>query len=111
MKRDNNLIILLLFMLGCGLFVELNFRYWYAFMEQYMMFQTTSDYLVRHLTEPGGMVGYLTDFISMGFYYPLCAAIVIALIAGAVSYSFHRFLKACGVERSMLIAVAPATRW
>ena len=56
MKRDNNLIILLLFMLGCGLFVELNFRYWYAFMEQYMMFQTTSDYLVRHLTEPGGMV-------------------------------------------------------
>ena len=109
MKRDNNLIILLLFMLGCGLFVELNFRYWYAFMEQYMMFQTTSDYLVRHLTEPGGMVGYLTDFISMGFYYPLCAALVIALIAGAVSYSFHRFLKACGVERSMLIAVAPAT--
>jgi hypothetical protein len=109
MKRDNNLIILLLFMLGCGLFVELNFRYWYAFMEQYMMFQTTSDYLVRHLTEPGGMVGYLTDFISMGFYYPLCAALVIALIAGIVSYSFHRFLKACGVERSMLIAVAPAT--
>lgn len=109
MKRDNNLIILLLFMLGCGLFVELNFRYWYAFMEQYMMFQTTSDYLVRHLTEPGGMVGYLTDFISMGFYYPLCAALVIALIAGVVSYSFHRFLKACGVERSMLIAVAPAT--
>lgn len=108
MKQHKNLIITLLFMLGCGLFIELNFRYWYCFMEQYMMFQTTSQYFMQHLTEPGGMVEYITEFISMGFYYPLCAAVVIAIILGVISLSFNRYLKACGIERGMLAAIIPA---
>ncbi len=108
MKRDNNLIILLLFMFGSALFIELNFRYWYTFMEQYMMFQTTSNYLMQRLAEPGGMVEYVTEFISMGFYYRLCAAVVIALILGLISLCFNRFLKACGVDKGMLVAIAPS---
>ena len=108
MKRDNNLIILLLFMFGSALFIELNFRYWYTFMEQYMMFQTTSNYLMQRLAEPGGMVEYVTEFISMGFYYRLCAAMVIALIVGYISLCFNRFLKVCGVDKGMLMAIAPS---
>ena len=38
---NNNTIILFLFIIGSFLFIELNFRYWYRFLEQYMMFQTT----------------------------------------------------------------------
>lgn len=38
---NNNTIILFLFIIGSILFIELNFRYWYRFLEQYMMFQTT----------------------------------------------------------------------
>ena len=108
MKNRNNFILLLLFVLGCGAFIELNFRYWYCFMEQYMMFQTTSRYLLQHLTEPGGMVEYITEFVSMGFYYPLCAAAVIALLIGAITLGFNRFLKACNIEKSMLAAIAPS---
>ena len=37
---NNNTIILFLFIIGSILFIELNFRYWYRFLEQYMMFQT-----------------------------------------------------------------------
>lgn len=37
---NNNTIILFLFIIGSFLFIELNFRYWYRFLEQYMMFQT-----------------------------------------------------------------------
>lgn len=36
---NNNTIILFLFIIGSILFIELNFRYWYRFLEQYMMFQ------------------------------------------------------------------------
>lgn len=36
---NNNTIILFLFIIGSFLFIELNFRYWYRFLEQYMMFQ------------------------------------------------------------------------
>ena len=90
MNKHNNTIILLLFTLGCGLFIELNFRFWYCFMEQYMMFQTTARYFIQHLTEPGGMTEYITEFLSMGFYYPLCAATTIALVLSATSYGFYR---------------------
>ena len=41
---NNNTIILFLFIIGSFLFIELNFRYWYRFLEQYMMFQTTGSY-------------------------------------------------------------------
>lgn len=95
-------------MLGCGAFIELNFRYWYCFMEQYMMFQTTTRYFMQHLTEVGGMVEYLTEFVSMGFFYPMCAALTIALIMGAISYSFHRYLTSCNCHKGMFAATIPA---
>ena len=36
--------IFLLFLVGSFLFIDLNFRYWFHFMEQFMLFQTTSVY-------------------------------------------------------------------
>ena len=50
---NNNTIILFLFIIGSILFIELNFRYWYRFLEQYMMFQTTGSYFQDRLAEPG----------------------------------------------------------
>lgn len=91
-------------MLGCGAFIELNFRYWYCFMEQYMMFQTTTHYFMQHLTEVGGMVEYLTEFVSMGFFYPMCAALTIALIMGGITYCFHRYLTSCNCHKGMFAA-------
>lgn len=44
---NNNTIILFLFIIGSILFIELNFRYWYRFLEQYMMFQTTGNPLAE----------------------------------------------------------------
>lgn len=50
---NNNTIILFLFIIGSILFIELNFRYWYRFLEQYMMFQTTGSYLPRPIGRTG----------------------------------------------------------
>lgn len=108
MKKHNNAIILLLFMLGCGLFIELNFRYWYCFMEQYMMFQTTEAYLVRHIGEVGGMAEYITALITMAFYFPVCAALIISSLLGLATWAFHRFLRACHTEAGMVVAILPA---
>lgn len=46
---NNNTAILFLFVIGSFLFIELNFRYWYRFLEQYMMFQTTGGYFQDRL--------------------------------------------------------------
>ena len=41
------------FVIGSFLFIECNFKYWYSFMEQYLMFQTTDIYFLDKLAEPG----------------------------------------------------------
>lgn len=94
---NNNTIILFLFIIGSFLFIELNFRYWYRFLEQYMMFQTTGSYFQDRLAEPGGLNEYVTEFLSLAFIHPYGASVVIALLLGLISGCFFLYLKACGV--------------
>ena len=75
---NNNTIILFLFIIGSILFIELNFRYWYRFLEQYMMFQTAGSYFQDRLAEPGGLNEYVTEFLSLAFIHPNGASVVIA---------------------------------
>lgn len=105
---NNNTIILFLFIIGSILFIELNFRYWYRFLEQYMMFQTTGSYFQDRLAEPGGLNEYVTEFLSLAFIHPYGASVVIALLLGLISGCFFLYLKACGVRASMLAAILPS---
>lgn len=105
---NNNTIILFLFIIGSFLFIELNFRYWYRFLEQYMMFQTTGSYFQDRLAEPGGLNEYVTEFLSLAFIHPYGASVVIALLLGLISGCFFLYLKACGVRASMLAAILPS---
>lgn len=105
---NNNTIILFLFIIGSFLFIELNFRYWYRFLEQYMMFQTTGSYFLDRLAEPGGLNEYIAEFLSLAFIHPYGASIVIALLVGLISGCFFLYLRACGVRASMLAAVLPS---
>lgn len=107
---NNNTIILFLFIIGSFLFIELNFRYWYRFLEQYMMFQTTGSYFQDRLAEPGGLNEYVTEFLSLAFIHPYGASVVIALLLGLISGCFFLYLKACGVRASMLAAILPCWR-
>ena len=89
---NNNTIILFLFIIGSFLFIELNFRYWYRFLEQYMMFQTTGSYFQDRLAEPGGLNEYVTEFLSLAFIHPYGASVVIALLLGLISGCFFLYL-------------------
>lgn len=105
---NNNTAILFLFVIGSFLFIELNFRYWYRFLEQYMMFQTTGGYFQDRLAEPGGLNEYVTEFLSLAFIHPCGASVVIALLVGLISGCFFLYLQACGVRASMLAAILPS---
>ena len=90
---NNNTIILFLFIIGSFLFIELNFRYWYRFLEQYMMFQTAGSYFQDRLAEPGGLNEYVTEFLSLAFIHPNGASVVIALLLGLISGCFFLYPK------------------
>ena len=54
--------IFLLFLVGSFLFVDLNFRYWFHFMEQFMLFQTTSVYWKELVAQLGGWNEYIAEY-------------------------------------------------
>ena len=106
---NNNTIILFLFIIGSFLFIELNFRYWYRFLEQYMMFQTTGSYFQDRLAEPGGLNEYVTEFLSLAFIHPYGASVVIALLLGLISGCFFLYLIPCSIlYLHLLLAAARA---
>ncbi len=102
-----HILLWLTFVMGSFTFFEVNYKYWYKFMEQYLMFQTTEAHFMERLTEPGGMTQYLTEFLSLAFVYPFGASLVIALLLGSISAAFYGYLKACRFEPSMLTAILP----
>ena len=102
-----NLFWAVLLAVGSFLFVELNYRYWYHFMEQFMLFQTTSGYLSTRLSEPGGMNEYAVEALTILFRYPCGAAMVVAGLLTAIAVCFHGYLRCCGSRAGLWLATLP----
>lgn len=107
-KKAHNITLLLLFVVGTFFFVEVNYRYWYHFMEQYAMFRQTGSYLLELMKQPGGFIEYVAECVMIAFAWPYWAAAIIALLLGVISCFFFAFMKRCGVRASMWVAVLPA---
>jgi len=110
MKRllTANRLLFLFFLIGCFLFFELNFRYWYRFMEQYSLFLFRKDYFMELLGQPGGFTEYLTAFLTQFFIFPFTASGILTLLLGAIVILIHLFLQRCGIRVSMIAAIVPA---
>ena len=103
--KDGGLLVL--FMLGCFLFISLNFTYWFHFMEQYMLFWDTKAYWSERIVEIGGLNEYLSEFLTQGFSYAGGPAWIVALLSGGISFLFYGYMRACGARPSMLVAILP----
>ena len=64
--------IFLLFLVGSFLFVDLNFRYWFHFMEQFMLFQTTSVYWKELAAQLGGWNEYIAEYLTQAGIFLCC---------------------------------------
>ena len=100
-------LLFLFFLTGCFLFFEINYRYWYRFMEQYSLFLFTSDYFGGLLCQPGGFNEYLAAFITQFFAIPFVAAGCLSILLGITAAFFYGFLKHCGIRTSVMVAILP----
>ncbi|MDR1624440.1 MAG: DUF6057 family protein [Tannerellaceae bacterium] len=109
MKRllTGDRLLFLFYLTGCFLFFELNYRYWYRFMEQYNLFLFREDFFMELLGQPGGFNEYITAFITQFFLLPFFAAGSLAVLSGIIVCFFHLFLQHCGVKVSVIAAIAP----
>ena len=52
--------------------------YIFFYQEKSMLFQTSPDYLVEHLSQPGGFLVWLGELQTAFYYYPLVGALMVA---------------------------------
>lgn len=100
-------LLLALFIAGSFGFFEAHYRYFYRFLEQYMLFQTTAGYWRNLLGEPGGGIEYLAEFLTQYFTIPGFSSATIALLLGAIAGGLALFLRIAGCARPMWLALLP----
>ena len=100
-------LLLALFIAGSFGFFEAHYRYFYRFLEQYMLFQTTEGYWRNLLGEPGGGIEYLAEFLTQYFTIPGFSSATIALLLGTIAGGLALFLRIAGCARPMWLALLP----
>lgn len=76
-------------------------------MEQYSLFLFKEDYFMELLGQPGGFNEYITAFVTQFFIFPFLSSGSLAILLGIIVILFHQFLKRCGIETSIVIAMLP----
>lgn len=77
------IVLSTVFYLALPLFYYINFRYHYVASEEYQMFTTDVNHLKEALSYPGGLMGYIGEFLTACFHFleggPLITALMIAI--------------------------------
>lgn len=99
--------IFLLFLVGSFLFVDLNFRYWFHFMEQFMLFQSTSVYWKELAAQLGGWNEYIAEYLTQAFSFAAGPAILVTTLSGLIALLFYKYQQACCGKASMGLSILP----
>ena len=92
-KSIHILLLPLLTMVGSYFFLEYNYRYFHRFMEQFVFFQDTTDYLLLRLGEPGGLQAYVAEYLTLFFGRPGGASFLLSLLWSVSLIGFLLYLK------------------
>jgi len=78
------------------------------FLQQPAFF-LSKNYLYGHLAYPGGLIEYLSTFLSQFFYFPWIGALIIVLVIWLISYITGRITKSLNFNKyNLLIQLIPA---
>ena len=81
-------------LVGVGIFLFWFIAYPHAlsYQEQYQLFLRTGDYFAEHVTIPGGLAGWLGEFIVQFYYIEWLGALLLALLFVALQLVTARLL-------------------
>jgi hypothetical protein len=106
----HNLLFFLLSALYLWLVIEphLIYQCFGTILPQAHPFITGWPFLINSLGLPGGFVGYVSGFLSQGFYYSWLGTIIIVISALCLCELSRRHLLAAGYSRATVLASIPA---
>ncbi len=102
---NNSLVAL--FLLCTLIYIYSNYAYTCIFLSQYHLFQDTALFFQDRLGEPGGVVEYITVWLTGFMLSPASVALLLTSLIGIVFLLFAYFLKRCGSNRSCLQPALP----
>lgn len=82
-----------------------------SYHEQYQMFLLTSDYLMKHLSTPGGFAEYIGEFLTQFYIFPSIGGAIIAAVLTCIVILAYRLLRGAqgeilAVIQGLLVGVA-----
>lgn len=108
-KLNLKLSVQILFGLFAFLFWQFGFPYTLFFQEQLQLFQTTIDYFIESLIIPGGFIGYLGEFFTQFYLFPVAGPFIITafllLLRGITAKILY---KVDTTDRYWLLSYLPA---
>lgn len=91
------LVLSTVFYLALPSFYYVNFRYHFVASEEYQMFTTDFNHLKEALSYPGGLMGYIGEFLTACFHFlaggPLITGLSIALCGILLEILFSKVQK------------------
>ncbi|MDR2388870.1 MAG: DUF6057 family protein [Tannerellaceae bacterium] len=97
--------------LGSFLFFELNYRYWYRFMEQYSLFLYRWDYFADLCVQVGGFNAWVTAWVTQFFQLPCFAPLCLAGLLTLPGVLFSLLLKRSFNESSLRAPLLSLCPW
>jgi hypothetical protein len=82
-------------------FITFN-KYHLTFREQFQLFQDTPEYFISFLKLPGGISGYLGEFLTQFFLFPIAGALIISLFILLIHLFTILILQSVNKSRSLI---------
>lgn len=79
------------------------FDYIFFYQEKEGLFLTSSEYFFTHFNRPGGLLMYLSEFLTAFYYFPFAGAIILSTLIVVAALLVQQILKYCSGENSFLL--------
>jgi hypothetical protein len=79
------------------------FDYIFFYQEKEGLFLTSSEYFFKHFNRPGGLLMYLSEFLTAFYYFPFAGAIILSTLIVVAALLVQQILKYCSGENAFLL--------
>jgi len=99
----NSIIVRLLFFGFFYLYLLFGFNLAISYFIQQPIFLTSKSYLYEHLSYPGGLIEYFSQFLAQFYYYPWLGVLLITLVIWCISYFTGKIVRSLKFNKHILV--------
>jgi hypothetical protein len=102
-RNRTDIVIRLLFFLFFYLYLLVWVNPSVSYFIQQPVFLFEKNFLFKHLSHPGGITEYLSQFLSQFYYFPWLGALIVTLIVWLITYITGKIIISLGLKRNVLL--------